>query len=106
MDLSTCYESHGDLFSITVPDVCGTQWRWGQCTCKLFLFVLDLCSFILIYSFICFIVDGEALGTPYTYPILLSILIIIICCLIICAIIAIRLICCRDKGGEKGYEMT
>jgi len=80
-DTSGCSDGKPNGLTITVPKDC-KYWYWGQCT-----------------------IAGEALGTPFTYSILLSlaILIFVCCCLGLCLIIG-KLVQNRRKDRDS-FEM-
>jgi hypothetical protein len=81
-DTTACSDGKPNGLTITVPKDC-KYWYWGQCT-----------------------IAGEALGTPFTYSILLSlaVLIFVCCCLAICLVVG-KLVNDRRHDNDDGFKM-
>jgi hypothetical protein len=81
-DTSGCSDGKPNGLTITVPKDC-KYWFWGQCT-----------------------IAGEALGTPFTYSILLTLAILIfVCCCLGCCLVIGKLVKDKRDRRDSGFEM-
>jgi len=79
-DDSVCWDGNPNGLTITVPSGC-TTWYWGQCS-----------------------ISGEAMGTPYTYAILVGIAVLLFVCLFALVVFVIVKLCQRRRANKK-FEM-